>query len=341
MRSGSLRDIRGLESSIFCRAKAIIADVLGDVPRWFFESERREPSRFGDRRPPEPLFEDVGWSPGRTTSCSGDQVSHFGKYSGAPHVTVSARRYASGVMRDSPLWAESARISNDSCWAPNLVGGNVMLTVPKNAKTDRVICYEPHMNIRLQLAVGGYIRRRLRACAQVDLDDQSVNRRRARSGSRTGRLATIDLTMASDTLASELVWELLPIDWACLLDDLRSKYTRLSDGSSIRCEKFSSMGNGFTFELESLIFWALAQSQCSGRVTVMGDDLVVPSRDFEKVAYALEVSGFVLNRTKSYGTGHFRESCGGHYFRGADVTPFYIHGLPKTTLDVVLSLIHI
>jgi len=336
LRGGNLRDIRGLESMIFLRAKATIAEVLGEIPGWFYDQptevvERRP----GDRRPDVPFFKDVGWSPGRTTSASGDDVSHFGKYSSAPHCTVSASEHASRVLDDSPHW-KAAACAAGRVLSGNLVQGNVMLTVPKNAKTDRVICYEPHMNIRLQLAVGGYIRERLRREADVKLDDQSINRRRARNGSTSGRLATIDLTMASDTISSELIWELLPIDWACLLDSLRSKTTVLPDGRAVRVEKFSSMGNGFTFELESLIFYALAKSQTNGRVTVMGDDLVVLSRDFDRVAYALELAGFILNRAKSFCDGLFRESCGGHYFGGLDVTPFFVRSLLKDTLDVVL-----
>jgi hypothetical protein len=190
------------------------------------------------------------------------------------------------------------------------------------------------MNIRLQLRVGAYIRKRLKKFG-CDLDDQSVNQRRALVGSRFGHLSTIDLSAASDTVAYELVVELLPPDWVCLLDDLRSKYTRWPDGSVRKNEKFSSMGNGFTFELESLIFLAVA-SAMTGDVTVYGDDIVVPSQAFPAVRQALELCGFTVNSAKSYYTSLFRESCGENRFGGVCVTPVYLRRLPRRLEDVVL-----
>jgi hypothetical protein len=319
MRAGLERDIRGLDSTLIQRAKAKIARVLGEVPE---------------------SFRDRGWSPGRSTSAFGDSVSPLGKYKATPHVTVSARRAAIRLLRDCPTWGASVLDADAPCsvlsldWA--LVPGNVMLTVPKNAKTDRVICYEPHMNIRLQLMVGGYIRERLRRKAGQDLNDQTINQRRARLGSIDGALATIDLSSASDTLAIEVVYELLPIDWACLLDNLRSAYTTWPTGELRKNEKFSSMGTGFTFELESLIFWAIASAAAGNDVTVYGDDIVVPTRTFSEVSYALEFFGFTVNRSKSYSEGLFRESCGSHYIGGALVTPSFIRRPIRSVGGVVL-----
>lgn len=317
LRSGVLRDISGLESSVFHRAKAKIAKILGPVP---------------DR------FEPVGWSKGRSTSSSGLELSSTHKYGARPDVTVSARAYAVRELRDSPSWGAAVLDADAPVsvlhldWA--ITKGNVMLTVPKSAKTDRVICYEPHMNIRLQLDVGRFIRTRLRF-AGVNLDDQSVNQRRAKLGSRTGHLCTIDLRAASDTVALELVWELLPIDWVCLLDDLRSKYTTWPDGSIRRNEKFSSMGNGFTFELESLIFYAVC-SAVTEDVTVYGDDVILPTVAFSKAKAALEMCGFEVNSSKSYATSYFRESCGENAFNGVPCTPVYLRRLPRRLEDVVL-----
>jgi hypothetical protein len=189
------------------------------------------------------------------------------------------------------------------------------------------------MNIRLQLSVGAYIRSRL-AKHGVNLDNQSINQRRARLGCKTGHLATIDLSMASDTMCRELVFQLLPIDWALLLDDLRSKYTLWPDGQTRMNEKFSSMGNGFTFELESLIFFALVSS-VSDNVSVYGDDIILPASKFEDAKSVLEWAGFSLNEKKSFSEGFFRESCGFDGFAGVDVTPVYLRTLPKRTEDVI------
>lgn len=315
LRSGAV--MHPLTSKWF-EAKNKIAAILGPVPT---------------------SFPDVGWSSGRTSSAYGEIKSPIDKYRSRPDVTRDAYSRALRLLNSSPLWAASLLESDGACSilpsgkVIEVVTGNTLITVPKNAKTDRVICYEPHMNIRLQLAVGAFIRSRLKRVG-VDLNDQSVNQRRARFASKTGKLATLDLSMASDTLSLELVYELLPLDWAMLLDDLRSKYTTWPDGSVRRNEKFSSMGNGFTFELESMIFYALACT-VSSNVTVYGDDIIVAVEDFDAVCELLEFSGFKINRSKSFGTGLFRESCGCDVFHGLDVTPPFLRSLPRTYEDVI------
>jgi hypothetical protein len=208
-----------------------------------------------------------------------------------------------------------------------------MFTVPKSSKTDRIICYEPHLNIRLQRMVGEFMQRRLKFHG-VDLRDQSINQRRAKLASKTGHLSTIDLRSASDTLAFELVVELLPPDWLELLDDLRSKYTLWPDGVQRENHKFSSMGNGFTFELESLIFYALA-SAVTENVSVYGDDVIVPTASFKDVCDVFIGSGFWINYQKSYSTTGFRESCGSDAFLGLSCNPVYLRSLPKRRDDVI------
>lgn len=278
---------------------------------------------------------DIGWSPGRTTAVKMPHLCHFYKYAARLDVTVVARRLGISLLRDSPLWGASVLNADGPTSvlssAFNLVEGNVMTTVPKNAKTDRVICYEPHVNIVLQKQIGAYLRDRLRRVG-VNLSDQSRNRGLARLGSKDGSLATIDLRQASDTIATELVYDLLPIEWAMAMDDVRSKKTRIS-GSYRKNEKFSSMGNGFTFELESLIFYALA-SCFSDEVSVYGDDIIVDNETYPDVVSLLNEAGFLVNESKSFHTGLFRESCGGDYFCNFDCTPVYLRSLSNIS-DVV------
>ncbi len=308
--------IRNPEEQAFLRAQQIIARILGAVPS---------------------SFDDVGWSTGRTTSCSGAEVSSVDKYSTELDVTSRSRVRGLALLRDAPHWGRSALKADGPVSilssGLNVVKGNEMRVVPKNAKTGRVICFEPHVNIRLQLAVGGYIRKRLLRNG-VNLNDQSINQRRARFGSRTGSLATIDLKAASDTMSSELVYDLLPVDWAILLDDLRSHYTKLPSGLWSKNEKFSSMGNGFTFELESLIFYALASAVTSD-VSVYGDDVIVPSTAFEDVCNVFRVAGFAINTAKSFSQGFFRESCGMDAFCGLVVTPPFLRTRIKTVEDIL------
>jgi len=202
----------------------------------------------------------------------------------------------------------------------------VIDTVPKNAKTHRVIAKEPRANGFLQKGAGAYIRKRLQRVG-IDLDDQSANQEGAKAAYQL-RLATLDLKAASDSVALELVYELLPVDWAIALDDLRSHQAYLPDGTTITLQKFSSMGNGFTFELETLIFWAVSSSVLSfmsigAAPLIYGDDIIVPSESSELVIRSLAFMGFQTNRTKSFTEGNFYESCGRHFFKGEEVTPVY------------------
>jgi hypothetical protein len=196
--------------------------------------------------------------------------------------------------------------------------------VPKNAKTDRVIVIEPVINTFLQKGVGKAIRNRLLR-AGCNLNSQTTNQKLALLGSRDGSLATIDLSSASDTISTELVRELLPHDWYSLLDSLRTPVVKTPAGI-INQQKFSSMGNGFTFELESLIFFALCKSICDqdDLVSVYGDDIIVPVSHFDEVSWALSEFGFTLNKSKSFSSGFFRESCGKDFFGGIDVRPVYV-----------------
>lgn len=209
--------------------------------------------------------------------------------------------------------------------------------VLKNAKTYRTVCVEAGLNVMFQRALGQVIAKRLAAFG-IDIRDQSLNQRRALEGSLTGALATLDLSSASDTIALELVFELLPLAWASLLKTGRSSTVELPSGELLTQEKFSSMGNGYTFPLETLIFWGLAAACCDrdSDVTVYGDDIVVPSDKFEFLSEVLRYAGFVVNTAKSYHTGPFRESCGKDYFRGIDVRPFYPKGWVSGQLLFVL-----
>lgn len=281
---------------------------------------------------------DVGWSSGRTTSAFGSEVSPVHKYSSRLDVTTGALRWARALLSDCHMWSASVLQADGPCsllkQAFTITSGNVMTVVPKNAKTDRVICYEPHLNIRMQLAVGKAIRGGLRRHG-VNLNDQSVNQRRAIFGSKYGSLATLDLKAASDTVALRIVELLLPPNWYNVLCDLRSGYTLWPDGVVRKNEKFSSMGNGFTFELESLIFWAAAMAVCKTGVSVFGDDLIVPSAKAREVIAVLNGLGFEVNDQKSFIEGPFRESCGYDGFLGYHVTPVKIDNLTKVA-DYVL-----
>ncbi len=198
--------------------------------------------------------------------------------------------------------------------------GNKVTFVPKNAKTDRPIAVEPRWNIWMQKGMGRFLRNRLKLFG-VNLDFQGLNQALAIYGSRTGKYATIDLASASDTVAYEVVQALLPDPWLTIFEALRSSHYYL-DGKWREYYKWSSMGNGYTFELESLLFWALCSS-INEDVAVYGDDLIVPTESYQQTVRVLEICGFKVNSEKSFFSGPFRESCGTDAFDGDTVTPIY------------------
>jgi len=200
-----------------------------------------------------------------------------------------------------------------------------LTTVPKNAKTDRVICIEPDLNIYVQLGIGALIRERLAAFG-LDLSTQENNQRLASQAYYKG-LATVDLSSASDTISSELVASLIPSRWYELL-----KYARVSsttvDGTRVDLNKWSSMGNGYTFELETLIFYAVALATAEidewGDVIAYGDDIILPAKRLPSLRWALDLLGFRVNPEKTFGSGLFYESCGTDWFAGVNVRPFFL-----------------
>jgi len=269
-------------------------------------------------------------------STSRDRKTSFpaGKYLGKAHATAPALAlFQQLYAEEMPGWASFGdRLSYE------LVPGNVMFTVPKKADIDRCACKEPDINMFLQKGVGNLLRSSLRS-VNINLNDQSINRSFARLGSITNQLATLDLSSASDSVTLGLVELMLPECWYTLLEALRSPITVI-DGVEHRNEMFSSMGNGFTFELESLLFWALAKATAyhrgiSGVISVYGDDLIVPTAVAHDLMWVLNCFGFEVNSSKSFVDGPFRESCGGHYSNGHDITPFYLKAPLKELTDVI------
>ena len=165
----------------------------------------------------------------------------------------------------------------------DIVPGNSITTVPKSSKTDRVIAIEPLLNMFVQKGIGGMIRRRLKRVG-IDLDSQKRNQELAKLGSLSKTLATIDLSSASDTISLGLVEWLVPADWVLAMKICRSPIGTLPSGERIRYQKISSRGNGFTFELESMIFYALTRAVAESMdesvrdIAVFGDDIIAPTR---------------------------------------------------------------
>lgn len=217
------------------------------------------------------------------------------------------------------------------------VPGCRIVFVDKTSTSKRTIAIEPSANIVLQLGVHEYLCTRLEKFG-VDLSDQRRNRSMALSASASGSEATIDLSSASDSIAYLLIRWLFPRQWWEFLDRLRSPIA-LYKGKEIRLEKFSSSGNGLTFVLETILFFALTKVACdvSGGTdySVYGDDIILSSSSALLLMEWLRRLGFSVNPKKTFVVGPFRESCGLDAFDGVDVRP----AMPKDTLSGIVRVI--
>jgi hypothetical protein len=208
-----------------------------------------------------------------------------------------------------------------------ITSNNKISFVPKTAKTHRAIAVEPLVNGFLQKGIDEVLRIKLRRI-NIDLRDQTKNQRMAREGSlddSENSFVTMDLSSASDSISIGLARELLPPDWFYLLDSTRSRDFELN-GVVKKYHKFCSMGNGFCFPLQTLIFVAACHACGSGvpgtDFSVYGDDIIVRRKHAQAVIKLLTKLGFSLNKDKTFLEGPFRESCGEDWFGGKAVRPY-------------------
>lgn len=258
-------------------------------------------------------------------------------------VTQRALPYARMMVEGSPAWF---RLHAEVDWeartytVPYVTAESNRITyVPKDARTLRTIAIEPSLNVCLQLGVHSYLADKLEILGN-SITDQSRNQQYAREASVKGfgsSYATIDLSQASDSVSIELVRLLLPSDWFSFLDDLRCESGEV-EGAVRTYHKFSSMGNGFTFALETLIFWALGEACNSltggGVNSTYGDDIIISDCSAALLLELLRFCGFVVNDDKSFVIGDFRESCGADWHYGYRVTPQYLRTAVLRPTDV-------
>jgi hypothetical protein len=213
--------------------------------------------------------------------------------------------------------------------------------VAKTLKAPRIIAMEPTSNMYVQLGIMDMMREEFRrdknALNLICFDSQEPNQLLARSASRTGRLATLDLKEASDRVSNQLVREQFVNHphLGAAVQAVRSRKADVPYHGVIRLAKYASMGSGLTFPIESMVFCTLVflgieralkrpltQQDIEsfyGSVRVYGDDTIVPVEFVESVIQTLEAFGALVNRNKSFWTGKFRESCGGDYYDGFPV----------------------
>lgn len=246
------------------------------------------------------------------------------------------------AMRGYTTWNSADKLRQSKYGSHVIVTGSKLSSVPKQKDIDRIICIEPSLNMFFQLGLGSILEDLLLRRYGISMSEQpDRNRAFARLGSIDGSFATIDLESASDTIAHSLVEEIMPKGLVTLINMFRSPVTDLPDGSKAKLHMVSSMGNGFTFPLQTLLFTAVVVSVYNlsdvdivtpgrfrlGNFGVFGDDIIVEGKLYDRVVNSLELFGFKVNRRKSFSLGSFRESCGHDYYRGHNVRGVYLKTL--------------
>lgn len=238
-----------------------------------------------------------------------------------------------------------------------------LVTVPKNSTSRRTITVEPMLNQFVQQGLNTALRDAISQCGILRqclaLTDQRLNNNLALKGSLTGEYATLDLKSASDLLSTKLVEtcfyskkEFLGHVMECRSSEVEYKGVR----RPIR--KFAGMGNALTFPVQSICFAMISMASilssvgrkptyrsvkwAARQIRVYGDDIIVRTEFAPQVMSGLQRVGLIVNTSKSFTVGRYRESCGTDYYAGELVTPVYVRCLPESDLrkaDVLGKLV--
>ncbi len=288
------------------------------------------------------LFEAGRLGPGASLGATG--ADFYSKLFSSKLTATSLEVYYQYAERAAkvPIWgrAEFSRLM--AYGLPNIVSESRVTFVPKDLTQTRSICTEPSLNMFFQLGLGTVLTDRLKSCFGIDLSRQPArNVRLARLGSRDGSIATIDLESASDSFSMSLAQDILPGWFFDLLVMYRTPAT-LIQGERVALNMVSTMGNGFTFPLQTMLFASVVRAVARSMDTrlgracsrgakwgVFGDDIICPTEMSDRVIRLLTLIGFRINREKSYTEryGRFRESCGGDFYMGHNVRGVYIKTL--------------
>jgi len=245
--------------------------------------------------------------------------------------------------------------------------------VPKNEERARIIAKERSLNLIFQLALGKFMSYALE-CQGINIQrQQEMNRLLAYKGSLESNQesdncpCTIDSKMASDCITIELVEAIFPKEIVEHFISLRSSHflisKRFCDDNLQELPMISTMGNGFTFPLLTMVSLAIVYAancrfedenpQSVGipekywnttqrfkldwnTIGVFGDDIIVPRKIVSETIKILTNCGFIVNANKTFTEGLFRESCGADVYNGHVITPVYLTSL-ESPQDLLIA----
>lgn len=212
-----------------------------------------------------------------------------------------------------------------------------IIEVPKDFSGQRVIGIEPVIKQFVQQGIARHLRLETkfgrRFLSHLTRPDLHVAR------ALPTKMTTIDLKDASDTVSLSLVDHLFGADWGTFLRQWSTGVATLPDGSGHSLAMIATMGCGFCFEVETIVFHLVAaliaynQLRCVGcsdaigadvflsrstvsldhlvrQVSVFGDDIVLPRSWMPWIDIGFAASGLILNPKKTCRTERFAETCG-------------------------------
>lgn len=217
-----------------------------------------------------------------------------------------------------------------------------LICVPKTAKGPRLIAAEPTSHMWCQQGMRAFLEQQLsRSFGSwfIDFKNQQLSGNLVLKASLDRKLATVDLSDASDRLSCWTVERIFRSNKS-ILDALHAARTRLLEDNISQVpkllflKKFATQGTATTFPVQSIVFLCIALGCCldndisiasiaklRNQVRVFGDDIIIPRHGYVRLCNVMHTLGLKVNVAKSYINGHFRESCGTNGFRGYDVTP--------------------
>jgi hypothetical protein len=329
----SVRAFRRLEQFLcFSKRANLENQSLLEETRESFLRTCVEVSDFNSRSQPLPLLQEVRRIALTFAHFEPDTWSRFGKPKHGPGATRELKsRDANAILKLQKLVGDSILCKYADYPYLRTVVPRVseLVIVPKSATKMRTIAKEPTALMWAQQAIKGYLDPVMDRRKGINLHDGAINGQQALDGSIDGRMATIDLSAASDRVSLRVFHELFRGSYIYdAVLDTRSSICEVRRGQFIELPMVSTMGSAVCFPIETIVFYSIAKAVLqlfgyTGEPYVYGDDIIVPTKFAGYVMDVLEAYGFVVNREKSFTNPRFafRESCGVNGLLGLDVTP--------------------
>jgi len=354
----ALEKFRTLNASISTEPFEFIAENEAESCFWDYFRDEIELMTgqhvFGRSFGMEFIREHMGLGPGSNQKA--DATSMISKLFGGSlsYTDPELIRLYRGALGDAGAWAE-AEMQRYQRFGFTRVDGVNLFFAPKNREISRTCGTEATLNMLIQKAIGAFLEQGLEERTGINLSDQpDLNRELARLGSDQWEshdsFSTIDLVSASDCISTTLFSKIIrnPVLRHAIMVS-RGRYAILPGGEKVELNMVSTMGGGFTFPLQTVVFASVVRAAYGimgiplyrdgiRNYGVFGDDIIVRRPAYEFVIRMLTKLGFQTNKEKSFSTGPFRESCGHDYSRGRNIRGVYVKSLE--THPEVMSVIN-